>query len=366
MAGRDGAARRSAAGARPLRLATWNVEWFDALFEPGTDRLLADGDWSARHRVTRRAQAEAIATVLHALDADGLLVVEAPGTSAHPATLRRLQGFADWAGLRSSAVQVGIVNDSQQQLAFLYDPARLSVRHEPRGGPAAELGQAPAPAFDRQVRIDIDGDGLPEPLIFTKPPLQLAVEAGALRFRLTGVHIKSKAPIGARSPEEAVRLQIANRRKQLAQCLWLRARLVEDMNAGEAQVVMGDFNDGPGLDEWERLFGQSGVEIVMGEQGPLHLYDPHARMALAQRGGARPTTARFLVPCGPAGAPAEDWRWLPALLDYIMVSPALRERDPRWRIWHPFDDPQIYARDALREALLTASDHFPVSLELRA
>ena len=43
-------------------------------------------------------------------------------------------------------------------------------------------------------------------------------------------------------------------------------------------IVAGDFNDGPGLDEFEELFGRSGVEIVLGTnlQAEERLFDPHA------------------------------------------------------------------------------------------
>lgn len=53
-----------------------------------------------------------------------------------------------------------------------------------------------------------------------------------------------------------------------------------------------------------------------------------------------------------------------ALLDYIMISPDLRALGPSWRIWHPFDDPACYGDENLRAALLTASDHFPVTLDI--
>jgi hypothetical protein len=54
-----------------------------------------------------------------------------------------------------------------------------------------------------------------------------------------------------------------------------------------------------------------------------------------------------------------------ALLDYVMVSPDVLQRyRPRWHIWHPFDDPKIYRDPGLRDALLAASDHFPVSVDL--
>jgi endonuclease/exonuclease/phosphatase family metal-dependent hydrolase len=47
-----------------------------------------------------------------------------------------------------------------------------------------------------------------------------------------------------------------------------------------------------------------------------------------------------------------------------MISKGLERRGPRWRIWHPFEDAACYADEVLREALLMASDHFPVSLDL--
>ena len=153
-----------------------------------------------------------------------------------------------------------------------------------------------------------------------------------------------------------MRLAIANRRKQLAQCIWLRRRVDQHLDQGESLIVLGDFNDGPGLDEYEKLFGRSGVEIVIGEEGETPLYDPHAELVMQRRISVMPATARFWM--------SGEGRWMQTLLDYVMVSPDLRERSPHWRIWHPFDDPECYGDPVLREALLTASDHFPVTLDL--
>ena len=49
------------------------------------------------------------------------------------------------------------------------------------------------------------------------------LEAEAI-FRMIGVHLKSKSPHGAKTRDQAMRLAIANRRKQLAQAIWLRTR----------------------------------------------------------------------------------------------------------------------------------------------
>ncbi|MEL7126638.1 MAG: endonuclease, partial [Pseudomonadota bacterium] len=48
----------------------------------------------------------------------------------------------------------------------------------------------------------------------------------------------------------------------------------------------------------------------------------------------------------------------------IMVSQDLAARAPRWRIWHPLDDPECWRQPHLRDALVAASDHFPVSLDI--
>jgi hypothetical protein len=77
---------------------------------------------------------------------------------------------------------------------------------------------------------------------------------------------------------------------------------------------------------------------------------------LSQRIGAVPVTARFTV--GP------DRRFLSALLDYIMVSKGVRAMGTEWAIMHPFDDPKCFADKDLCAALLAASDHFPVVLDI--
>lgn len=342
-----------------LRLATYNVEWFNALFDDA-GHLLADGEPSARYGITRERQLTALRTVFAALDADGIMVIEAPDTGSKRSTTRALERFAAAAGLRARKAVIGYPSETEQEIAFLYDPDRLTVRHDPQGMPAPRHGSHDAPRFDTAFRYDLDADGISEVIRFSKPPLELAVSWAGHPLRLIGVHAKSKAPHGARDGAELTRLAIENRRKQLAQCLWLRQRVTAHLQAGDSLIVLGDLNDGPGLDEYEKLFGRSGVEVLLGMDGPaeLRLFDPHARMAISQRLGVAPSTARFYI------APQD--RWFDALLDFVMVSPDIRGQSPHWRIWHPHDDPAIAGTPALWAALLDASDHFPVTLDLEA
>lgn len=339
-----------------MRIATYNVEWFNALFD---DEGFPhdDGQWSARYKVTRADQLAALGIVFTALDADAVLVVEAPDDNGQRSTVRALENFAALMGLRARRALIGFANDTQQELALLYDPSVLSARHDPQGGTIAG-GDAP-PRFDGVFRIDLDVDDRLDRVEFSKPPLEIALSTKAGRtVRLIGAHLKSKAPHGAVGRDEEIRIGIANRRKQLAQAVWLRQRIEKHLAVAENLIVLGDLNDGPGLDEYEHLFGRSSVEIIMGDGkgAATALYDPHASGALSRRFGMLHTTARFYL--------RDQKRYMQALLDYILISPGLMARRPVWRIWHPFDDPGCWDNTELRDALLTASDHFPVSLDI--
>lgn len=339
-----------------MRLATWNVEWFNSLFNDRGE-LLMDDQWSARHDVTRSQQIEAIGLVLTALDADAIMVIEAPDHNGRRATVPALETIARAFSLRADTALIGFHNDTQQEIAFLYDATKLTVRHDPIGDPTGKKGAMDAPRFDGVYRIDLDIDATEDHVRFSKPPLELAVTTAAgTQLRIIGAHLKSKAPHGAVTRDEVMRLSIANRRKQLAQAIWLRERVSDHLDAGESVIVMGDLNDGPGLDEYENLFGRSSVEIVMGGEGEVPLSDPHARQALTRKLSASPTSARFYI--------KPEKRFLQALLDYILISPDLCSRSPSWRIWHPFDDPKCWNLPELRDALITASDHFPVTIDI--
>ncbi|EDZ46194.1 endonuclease/exonuclease/phosphatase family protein [Leisingera daeponensis] len=328
-----------------MRLATYNIEWFAYLFDKN-DRLVLDGKPSGVYGVDRYTQGRAIAHVLRRLDADAVMVIEAPNTGRTQRTTRALEAFAAEAGLRACEAVSGFPNDTHQEIALLYDPEVLAAEHDARASAAA-------PQFDGLFEIDLDVDDHLDTVAFSKPPLELAVTTrGGTRLRMIGAHLKSKAPHGASAPEEITALTIANQRKQLAQARWLHLRVADHVAAGEHVIVLGDLNDGPGADGYEKDFGQSSIEIVLGDL----LNDPHAQSLLQPRATSLPSTSRFYNP--------DTKRYFPALLDYVMISHSLMRFDPQWRIWHPFEDAECYADEELREALLNASDHFPVTLDI--
>jgi endonuclease/exonuclease/phosphatase family metal-dependent hydrolase len=280
------------------------------------------------------------------------MVIEAPDDHIKRSGTHALESFSKAFGLRTNKALIGFSNTTQQEISLLYDPSKLSARHDPIG-----TLEDIVPRFDGTYQIDLDIDNRADSVTFSKPPLEVAIEtASGTQLRMIGAHLKSKAPHGAHNRDEVMRFSIANRRKQLAQAVWLRARVEAHLIAGENLMLLGDLNDGPGLDEYENLFGRSSVEIILGEAGCPCLYDPHAARALERKIGGAPTTSRFFL--------KHENRFLQALLDYIMVSDNLRSKAKSWRIWHPFDDPECWGNIELRDALLTASDHFPVTMDI--
>ena len=341
-----------------LRIATYNIEWFTNLFGRH-DVLLDDDEWSSRYMTTRHQQLHAIADVIGAIDADAILVIEAPDTGGDRNSVRALQNFADAFNLRQSSALSGFESHTRQEISLLYDPKRVTARHRPVGNRSNGRQKKRAPRFDGKFHYEMGVNGQSDIHSFSKPPLEVLLtdKASGKSLRLIGVHAKSKALHGDRGTNMAEKTALTNRTKQLAQCLWIRQRVEDHIADGEPVIVLGDFNDGPRLDAFEELFGRSGVEVVLGDpkHPETHLKDPNARLFLDPMQGWALSSARFYH----AGL---KW-YVNTLLDYVMLTPDIAP-SATWRIYHPFDDPECFKNQSLKEALLTASDHFPVCVDL--
>ena len=89
-----------------MRIATYNVEWFNTLFDDAGE-LLYNNSWSSRWNVTKAMQIDALARVFQAMDADAIMIIEAPDTSPSRNARRALATFARSFGLRAKEVHVG-------------------------------------------------------------------------------------------------------------------------------------------------------------------------------------------------------------------------------------------------------------------
>ena len=157
-----------------MRLATYNVEWFASLFDQ-KNKLIHDGSWSGRHNVTKSQQIEALGTVFQALDADGIMVIEAPNSGGSQSSKVALENSAQHFKLRQNTALVGFENDTQQEITFLFDPTKMEAYHDPQGRESGAEGSRVAPRFDSTFKLDLNTDAEPDTVTFSKPPLELAI-----------------------------------------------------------------------------------------------------------------------------------------------------------------------------------------------
>jgi hypothetical protein len=171
-----------------MRIATYNVEWFANLFDENS-KLVADDAWSGRRDVIRAQQAESLGIVFTALDADAIMIIEAPDQSPSQSTVAALEDFAAAFDLRTNRAVMGFANETQQEIALLYDPDVVSARHDPFGDETGKKGGMDAPRFDGVFRIDLDIDAHEDLVQFSKPPLELAMKTkSGFSFRMIGAH----------------------------------------------------------------------------------------------------------------------------------------------------------------------------------
>tara|TARA_R110002020_G_scaffold39991_3_gene118327 strand:- start:13387 stop:14385 length:999 start_codon:yes stop_codon:yes gene_type:complete len=330
----------------PLRLCSYNLEWFDDHFDHH-NAMLTDAESVAR--------LEAAAYVMKTIDADMTGIVEGPGTTASTgkSTVACLENFAAHFGLRQSKALMGFPSNGRQEIALLYDPSKVSAAHDP-GGKASSRNNPP---FDKPFEFDSDEDGVREIYSHYRPPLEAKVtrlDTGA-SFQLAVVHAKSKGIFSKNDLIHYQREEMRNRRKLFAECSHIRMRIDDWLDTGRSVVVMGDINDGPGMDAVEFRFARSAVETVMGD-----VFEPEK---IVKSWGGKPEWGEFGFE--PSSARFTD-RFtedpVNVLIDHVLASLDLKVAGPdAHRVWNPY---QLDAAKPHKKMLLAASDHFPVTLDL--
>ena len=326
-----------------LHLCSYNIEWFDKLFEKNNS-LKADPESKDR--------LDAIGAVLREIDADMVGVIEAPNhmSTGQKKTVSCLTAFAQRYNLRTREAIIGFPSAGKQEVAIIYDPVKAEITHVPGGGGKKN------PPFNRSFEFDTDEDRIKEIYKFYRPPLEVEVRETATGniFRLIVVHAKSKGIFGSADLVHWERENYRNRRKLFAECSWVRLRVEEWLDEGNEVVVMGDINDGPGMDHYEFQFGRSAVEIIMGDlYEPQRILKSHVARPKWGRYGWEPSSTRF--------KDRLTETQVNVLIDHILVSQGLAVRDGSHIVWNPF---QVAPAKAIKDELLVASDHFPVSLDL--
>ena len=326
-----------------MRLAVYNIEWFDKLFEK--DNSLKT-DTESRQRLT------AIAEVIATIKPDILGIVEAPNhmNNGSKKTTACLQNFSSQFNLNLSRSLIGFPSPGQQEIAVMFNPQVCQLSHNPDGNGKKN------PPFNESFEFDTDDDRIKEVYKFYRPPLELDVNevATGKSFKLIIAHTKSKGIFSAVDMVHWQRENERNRRKLFAECNWIRRRVDSLLENNHSVVVMGDINDGPGMDQYEFQFGRSAVEIIMGDIfQPDRLLQSHTGRPKWKAGGWVPSSTRFKDRFTETN--------INVLIDHILVSRDLAVQADSHRVWNPY---QLDEARGIRSALKKASDHYPVTIDL--
>ena len=329
-----------------LRICSYNIEWFNRLFNK--DNSLKTGN-------KETARFTALRNVLQQLQPDLIGILEAPNTSASGAesTVTKLENFASQFNLPTRKALTGFISGGFQEIAVLYDPDKLRVTHTPGGN----AGSKRNPPFDGEFYFDTDEDRIKEVYKHYRPPLEIEIVHLQSNTTVKAIvaHPKSKGIFNSMDMLHWERESKRNRLKLYAECDWIRRRVDEWLDDGSDVVVMGDFNDGPGMDFYEFRYGRSAVETIMGD-----IYRPE-RILRSLAGKPKWTTYGWK----PASARFKDRMTgdnVNVLIDHILVSAGVPvAAAPAYRIWNPYE---LEEAKPFKPDLLAASDHFPVTLDL--
>ena len=211
-------------------------------------------------------------------------------------------------------------------------------------------------------QADADDDGIDEQFHWEREPLEAVFRLGpdGPKLRAILVHTKSKIVASVVDLHNFQKISLANRKKLIAQARRLRRRIETLMRRDDAipLAVMGDMNDGPGMDAYERTIGSSFVEAVMGSifepdqilHNVLHWMAKHKKKKVQNS----LWTVEFRDPIVSSRGRHRVW------LDHILLAPDLLSTGGKVR--YVPGSGTIGDKDAVAKK---ASDHFPVYCTLK-
>jgi endonuclease/exonuclease/phosphatase family metal-dependent hydrolase len=333
----------------------WNIEWMNDWFVGGGDVAWRQSNSGIANV---RALAQRVANVIRAIDPDVLTIQEGP-SDPREMDLFVTDFLSQQNGQPMFDIFGGLDGRSQKVYALVK-----------RGGEYQNARLANDPltaALFVEWLADVNGDAHLEPYDYTRDPLVVdgELQGTGETLRVLSLHTKSKyvneqedlwRDLDRR--QEFVVAALTNRRRISAEAMHTRIYLDDlyDAGAGALVIVTGDFNDGPGIDYFERHYLTHGVaDILLGS-----IYRPYRQYQHTLIGNVPANelyTARF-------DDFIDDIDDRPLLLDHVLVSPALQNRYANARIAHAeYDAEEDTARPA-DDRDRFPSDHRPVVVEI--
>lgn len=333
-----------------LKVAVYNVEWMSRLFD-SSGIPITTGAGAAR--------AAQLGKVVAKMSPDILGIVEGPDTtvSGSKSASRQLEKWAASQGLHPRYKGVhGFPSKGRQELCVLYRSDKVKIAFKP------ERRKSKNP-FEDQFLVDTSDTLIKEAYKHYRAPLELQVLSLTSPpkevARIIVAHTKSKGIFESVDIARFEQLSERNRKKLYAECLSIRERCDQWLTDEPKRniVVMGDINDGAGMDYYERRFSRSAVELLMGDPWEPDIQLKHIlpKPKIDSKGWVpyssdfRDTLTEFRVN---------------VLIDHILVSRSVKVIDAT--VWNP----HLKANSAdagiqsVKKELDDASDHYPVMATL--
>jgi endonuclease/exonuclease/phosphatase family metal-dependent hydrolase len=304
-----------------MRIVDWNIEHMNSWFVPNNDpsspamRASFPGGGFGGGRIDNvPALAQRAANVLSGLDPDVICIQEGAGENEVTLFLDQFLPIPN----RGAWTVLGGAGGAQKLIV-----AARTDRDVTAAVIADDAGMANQ--LDADYVADTDGDGVLEnDTSFARVPLVVDIVAHGHDVRIINCHLKSKfVPRGEdlfngtqAEHREFIRAALVNRRRISAEAFRIRTYLDELFNANPDRLVLlvGDLNDGPGFDHFERRYlTHSVVDLAFGS---VLLPDGRLTHPLIQAGQPRPASAFF-------DDYVDDIQNKPLLLDHIGLSPVL-------------------------------------------
>jgi endonuclease/exonuclease/phosphatase family metal-dependent hydrolase len=337
-----------------MRIVNWNIEWMNNWFV-GRGEVAFRTD-NPRQGITDVADlCRRVAGVVNTLDPDVLTIEEGPSDIREMELFTRTY-LADGNGNSLFNVFGGI--DGLCQKIYTLVKKGGELKHPQIAADALTL------ELQEPWESDVDGDYFIESYDFTRQPLIVegTTEDGST-LKIVTLHTKSKYVHEGKAkwnnPDTRQQFIIAalkNRRRISSEAMRLRRYLnaVIEQDSDPFVIVTGDFNDGPGIDYFEKRYLTHNVtDILIGSTYyPNNLFS-HAFLERV------PESKRYT-------AIFDDYidgiKGRRLLLDHILVSPALSSKIKDSGIAHQEYNAGIDPTASERQKYV--SDHRPVSIDL--
>ena len=326
-----------------LKIGAYNTEWMRDLFNKnGTPKT--EGEEFERSKK--------LAKIINKINPDFLGIVEGPDTLADGSKTasQQLEKWGDKFGLNPNYRAVhGYPSAGQQELCAIYDSSKIKVSYTPTNDKKNQ--------FNKPFLVDTTNKLIKEQYKHFRPPLELTIEdlSGNEFSKVIIAHTKSKGIFSAVDYAKFEQISARDRMRLYAECMSIRKKCDYYLNNGSEVIVMGDINDGIGMDFYENKFSKSAVEILLGDvwksENILRSVLPKPKWTSY---GWKPSSSRF------TDRITEDT--VNVLIDHILVSSKLIFSNGK--VWNPYEMKNDVEIQEVSSELKKASDHFPIVTEI--